>query len=224
VGAALSAAGGLLSDLTQDYAVTLRTTDRNFDFDGVNARLAALLQKCSSFIHAAGAAAHDWRVELSVEARYPHQAWELEVPLVVDQFRDVDDVRRASAGFHDAHDEVFAIADRESPVEFESWRARAVCRMRDTYEPPVFSAGDLGPLPTRDVYFGADGEVTAAVAQFDELPVGHLLSGPAIVESDFTTIILDPDAVATRSMSGSLIVAPRSTDSRPLAAVEGSLA
>ena len=80
VGAALSAAGGLLSYLAQDYATTLRTTDRSFDFKGVNACLAALIDRCDAFISAAGSHVIGSRLEISVEARYPHQAWELDGP------------------------------------------------------------------------------------------------------------------------------------------------
>ncbi len=78
VGPALSAAGALLSDLTADFAATLMTTTADFDFAAVERVLADLRKRCDEFAAAAGVAGE---IELTTEARYPHQIWELELPV-----------------------------------------------------------------------------------------------------------------------------------------------
>ena len=43
--------------------------------------MAELEARCRAFIAGPGAASLEQHIELSVEARYPHQVWEIEVPL-----------------------------------------------------------------------------------------------------------------------------------------------
>jgi N-methylhydantoinase A len=40
----------------------------------------------------------------------------------------------------------------------------------------------------------------------EAVPVGASLSGPAIVESDFTSIVIEPGATARRDISGNLVI------------------
>jgi N-methylhydantoinase A len=222
VGSALSAAGGLLSDLTRDYAVTFRTTDRDFDYAGVNRNLAALIAKCDEFI---AAAAHvvESRIEISLEARYPHQAWELDVPVPVTRFTQANEVEALQEGFHRVHREIFAIADEESPIEIQSWRARAICRLR---EPGAGRVPAVEPPSgrSRRAYFRDEGEVQAAVLWFDELSPGRGIRGPAIVESDFTTVVVDSAAEVMRAASGSLSVSLRAAKAPRPAQLQGTAA
>src|SRR5205823_14246765 len=81
VGPALSAAGALISDLSRSFEIPFRATDTEFDFDGVDAVLVELERRAQAFIAGPGRHAIASSIEFSVEARYPHQVWELEVPL-----------------------------------------------------------------------------------------------------------------------------------------------
>ncbi|MBX6385930.1 MAG: hydantoinase/oxoprolinase family protein, partial [Microbispora sp.] len=78
MGPALSAAGALISELSRGFEITCRTSSQSFDFGRVNAVLAELAARAQAFIEGPGAGAVESTVEFSVEARYPHQAWELE--------------------------------------------------------------------------------------------------------------------------------------------------
>ena len=111
--AALSAAGALMSDLSAEYAATLPSTSDAFDFVGVNALLAGLQERCNAFIAGPGAGSHKHKIELSVEARYQSQNWELPVQLRVTRFETSAQVEQLRQDFHTAHKEVFAIADPE---------------------------------------------------------------------------------------------------------------
>jgi N-methylhydantoinase A len=46
------------------------------------------------------------------------------------------------------------------------------------------------------------------VLRFEDMERGAEVAGPAIIESSFTTVVVDPGASATRSKSGSLIINP----------------
>jgi N-methylhydantoinase A len=63
-------------------------------------------------------------------------------------------------------------------------------------------------LPSRTVYFSGVGEVYAAILRLEAMSPGTQIAGPAIVESSFTTVVLNPGAIAERSASGSLVITP----------------
>jgi N-methylhydantoinase A len=58
------------------------------------------------------------------------------------------------------------------------------------------------------VYFPSFGELVAEVRTLGDLRPGEALSGPAIVEAAYATVVIDPGAVATRLASGGLVIDP----------------
>ena len=124
-------------------------------------------------------------------------------------FAGAADVDRFVAAFHAAHEAVFAIRDEASPVEIVGWTARAACRLAARSDFSLADAGRPTPCrPVRRAYFSGTGFVDAALHDFGRLAVGETLCGPAIVESPFTTIIVDPGARARRLATGSLLIEP----------------
>ncbi len=69
-GAGLSAAGALMSDLTNEYRATFFTTSGEFDRQGVNRVLEELRAECQVFIDGPGSGAASHAIEYTVEA--PH--------------------------------------------------------------------------------------------------------------------------------------------------------
>jgi N-methylhydantoinase A len=205
VGAALSAAGALISELAAEEASTFFTTSSSFDFDGVNRALRVLEERCAAFVAGPGAGALETTVELAAEARYPHQVWELEVPLRGSRFSSPAHVEQLRQDFHALHEEVFAIADVESPIELVAWRARVRCRLRERPPGAVATAAAREDAPRR-AYFRERGLVEAPVRFFEAMRPGEPLDGPAIVESPVTTVVVDVGAVAERVATGSLSV------------------
>jgi N-methylhydantoinase A len=61
-------------------------------------------------------------------------------------------------------------------------------------------------LPNRRVYFSSTGWVDAPARRFEALASGEEVIGPAIVESSFTSVLIDPGARATRDRSGALVI------------------
>ena len=144
-------------------------------------------------------------VDWVAEARYPDQAWEIEVPLRAPRFAGAADVAALVADFHAAHQDVFAVSDPHSPIEAVGWSAEVRCRVASA-DPGRLAAGDgRRALPSRRVRFAA-GWCDAPVHRFESLPDGAEIAGPAMVESGFTSIVLDPGARAVRDALGSLII------------------
>lgn len=210
LGPALSAAGALISELSRSFEITLPASDRDFDFEAVNEVLARLEREAERFIAEAGEDGIAATIDFSVEARYPHQVWELEVPLQGSRIRDPGELDRVRRDFHAVHRDVFAIADEGSPIELQSWHARARCRLAEPASPRAEWV-DVAP-GRRNVFLPDHGELTVPVLRLEAVPVDEVLDGPAIVETATTTVVVDPGAAFGRRASGTLHVAPTGRD------------
>lgn len=208
-GAALSAVGAHISELSTDFAALFVTSCGRFDYTGANRVLANLRARCQAFIDGPGTRSLDQNTDFAVEARYAHQVWEMEVPLRTDQFTSETDVERLREDFHSNHREIFAIEDRESEVELIAWRAKIRCALRK---------GDIGSLVTgsntrpkvrsRAAFFEEVGIADTSVYHVEEMEMGKAVEGPAFIESPFTTVVVNPGATARRQPSGSLVIDP----------------
>jgi N-methylhydantoinase A len=203
-GAALSAAGALLSNIVWTVSRTrvLRTDD--FDLDAANQTIAELRDECA---HWSSGSARDARVSLSVEARYDHQAWEIELELPVDRFGSIDDVERFVDAFHAHHRDLFGIHDPGSAIEVVTWRARAEVAATGAIG-AVRTEADAVSIASREVTYQGAGTHTAEVRHAAQLQSGDVVRGPAILELPAATLVLDPGAAATRRADGSFFVSP----------------
>jgi N-methylhydantoinase A len=61
-------------------------------------------------------------------------------------------------------------------------------------------------LASRRVRFTSIDWREVDVWRFEALPIGAQIAGPAIIESDFTSIVIDPGAAAVRDAAGSLVI------------------
>lgn len=205
-GAALAASGALLSDLSTQYQAMFRTGSRCFDMAGVNAVLRRLKADCDAFAAGPGQGAVRTTIYWSTEARYTDQAWEIEVPLREEAFSDARDVQALVGDFHQMHQDVFAVSDRHADIETIGWNAEVRCTIG--LDEPGRLAYDPRPakLPSRPVHFLGTGWVDADVYRFESVPEGVTLAGPLVVESDFTSIVIDPGVTAERDPSGNLVI------------------
>jgi N-methylhydantoinase A len=221
VGPAISAAGALISDLSRSFEMPFRTSDVSFDWEGAKRVLEELERRAQTFLDGPGRGAVETAIEFSVEARYPQQVWELEVPLRSSRVEIEDELEQLCADFHAVHRDVFAVADETSPIEFQSWHARARCRLST---PTEHRAHIAESTPSERTVFLLDGEVRAAVFRSEAVPVGDYVSGPVIIETETTTVVVDPGSSVTRHVNGTLHIRPHNPGSRSETAVGGTTA
>ncbi len=209
VGAALSAFGAIVSDIAREYRRVFVTDTVRFDRDGVATVISELRQRAFAFAEAAGAAARDARLDFLVEARYLHQVWEIDVTIDPDRLLAAGGADLLSQDFHRAHEHIFAFSDPQSPIEVIAWRVAVRC--------PVAAHSDLkldhppmsAQVPQwRRAYFPREGWLEVPVLAFGAIEQGTRIDGPAIVESPFTSIVLDSSAMFSRSPDGDLVVEP----------------
>lgn len=208
-GAALSAAGALMSDIVSEYSTSLFLSTASFDFDSAQAALSNLRAQCDAFAARSGADAASTDISVIAEARYENQVWDIDVPVPGGRLDTDADVAAFREAFDRAHETIFTIRDSGSQVEIVGLRATVRCKLREEANFRLASEGATVDRPaTRKTFFEDSGWTDAAIHYLEKLPVDQENHGPAIIESNFTTIVVDPKATFRRTPSGSLIIHP----------------
>ena len=199
IAGALSACGGHHSDVIAEFERSEPAETRSFDFDAVNATLEGLEREASEFADRLRRRGLErFRTDYSVEARYPHQVWELEVPLPRARLQSAADVGALVEGFHAVHERVFAVTEPGQQVECVTWKARLIAELPHPPLHPESAAGSTRPEPhaRRAAFFAETGKIEVPRYRGEALAPGALLEGPAVVEEPTTTIVIYPGSRA----------------------------
>ena len=183
VGAALSAYGAAVSDIAREYRRIFVTRTNNFDRNGASNVVAELAKSANAFAKSAGSDPADVRIQYTVEARYHHQVWEIDVAVDIDRLLAEDGAKKLEEDFHRAHEQIFAFRDPDSPVEVIAWRASVRSKTGlDTNLTLSQSGTRSSNARSRRAYFASVGWVEAPTFEIRDLAIGKHVKGPAIVE------------------------------------------
>jgi N-methylhydantoinase A len=130
-------------------------------------------------------------VERSAEMRYGEQIFEIDVPLEGIDLNSPTLIADIEDRFHVRHEELYTYASREQEVVFVNARVAAIGAVA-AGEGGVRAAQAAVPCKPRDkrkAFFGAWREVD--VYALDDLRTGHAIVGPAIVEAETTTVVIN---------------------------------
>lgn len=213
VSAALSAAGALLSDLRTDFSVAHATNTGEFDTKSATAAIGELHSKCMEFLDYVGADRSSAAIEYVAIARYPFQAWELDLPLRISDFTAEGAVEAIRDDFHKLHEQMFAISDPGSEVEVIGWSAKVTVPVGSkTIHRLAPRSAPEGRPKTREVWMPGEGPAEVDIVQVADIGPGDRLVGPVIVEAPTTTVVVDRGADLIRDESGSLVITPPQTE------------
>ena len=208
-GPTLSAAGASMSDLKADFRAARFLSTADFDFEAARETLGGLTERALSFIEGPGHGAVKSMIRYSVEARYSTQVWEIEIALPSGQMDTQEDLEMFVCDFHKAHRSLFTFDDPGSPIDIIGWTAEAVCSFGDGKALELSQASltseASSPLMRR-AWFSGQGWDEVPVFAWNTLKSDLPISGPAIVESPLTTVVVDPGSVARLRPSGSLSI------------------
>jgi N-methylhydantoinase A len=207
-----------MADLSGEFAAAAFTSTEAFDNAAVDAAMEELESRCDRFAQDIGANGASSAVEFVAEARLARQVWEIDVPLHGRRFgASTEAVDRLRDDFRRRHEEIFAVRDDYSAVDVVGLRARVTVPVAGATD--LRLAGESGtaaaaaqssarrsPKCERSIYFSGHGHVAAVVRTLESMIEGEPISGPAVIESPFSTIVLDPAACAQRHAGGSLVV------------------
>lgn len=205
-GAALSAAGALMSDLSAHFRATHFTTTRAFDRDTVMKTLEDLREKGRNFIRSAGIDTAKANFDFYCDARYPEQVWEIELPLLETDFTRPDAVEQLEQAFHELHREVFAVSDDGSPIEIVGWTLIASSSLGGDRSVRVAPGTAKATGAVRQIITSTGEKAAAPVLPFEAMAYGVPVDGPVLIENSFTTIVIDPGATAQRDPLQGLII------------------
>lgn len=206
---ALSAYGMLVTDVRHDYSAAKYTNSSaplavheiQSVLDDLEAAGAADLDK-------AGFSDADRQFDRVVDVRYQGQINDLMVTVPSGQLDDkVYGVVRAD--FERQHKQRYTFALPDNPIEFLHWRVTA----RGLHPRPSEKAIEVGGMVaatssgTRSVYSTEEKRFTdIPVYAADQVGAGEVISGPALIESSTTTILVIPDYLATGDGKGSFLI------------------
>jgi N-methylhydantoinase A len=130
-------------------------------------------------------------VERSAEMRYGEQIFEIDVPLDHLDWASEKIIDQIEERFHGRHEELYTYASRDQEVVFVNARVAAVGQVPQgaSIARMASSAAPCLPAKTRKALFGEWREVPVYSAQ--SLFPGHCIDGPAIVEAETTTVVIN---------------------------------
>lgn len=215
---ALSASGGIFSNVISEHSLSLYTETRELDFEKVNEVLKKLAQKGKEFFDNNNIKEESRDYRFYLEGRYPYQVWE--IPIRIDSFLnkdwtlDEEGLKKVVNRFHEEHDRIFAVKEEDAYVECIFWRMEAVGKRKEvaakieTTEVKADAKVEENAIRgTRKAYFRElGGMVDTAIYHGDSLAYGNKILGPAIIEEDTTTIAIQPDYEAEVTKFGSYFI------------------
>ena len=146
------------------------------------------------------------RVHRSADMRYGEQIFEVGVPLDGIDLDAADLVARMAEAFHARHEDLYTYALRDQEAVLVNARVAVVGELPALpKEPDLPSRGPVASRASRRIHLGGWRE--APVFDLDALGAGQIITGPAIVESATTTVLLRHGDRATTTPFGWLDVA-----------------
>lgn len=222
---ALSAYGGLISDIRWEESATLHTDDRRFDLKGVQAVLERLREVGRGFLDRAGVPPEQQRFEYAYLGRYEYQSWDIEVPFTLSSERlQREDLAQLVKAFHDMHERIYTIKDENDTVEFTTWKVRAVGENTDRARTRGIEIlpqkGIVQPKGHRKVYIHDLGGLTRIpVYDGQTIGAGATIEGPAVIEEDtFTSLLLNRQSAVVDVHGNYLLKLPSLHEQRNAAA------
>ncbi len=212
----LSTLGLLATDLRSDFIQTLVQRSGHFDLDKLNAALAELERKANAWFKSESVAAVDARYVRTASLRYINQAYEITVTLpdtggepggVPTPLTEAD-LTHLQSLFHLEHEKLYTWSSQTLPVELVNLGVSAYGRLAKLKLAP--HAADVGAHPeaaSRKVYFGSrQGVLDTPIHRFECLVPEQSISGPAVIEQRFSTVLVLPGHVARVDGYGNILM------------------
>jgi N-methylhydantoinase A len=203
---AFSALGLVGTDLKRDYVQTLFSTAGIADPAAVEAAFVVLESKGAAMLDRAGVAPERRRFERSVDARYPRQSYELRVP-VPPSTVDKASLEKIAESFHARHRKTYGHQNRDEPVQLVNVRIAAIGAIPALLVRNRTSPQGTNPVKSeRQIWFRETGAIRATIYDRRLMPSGLTVSGPAVIESLDSTILVPPDWQAKMNQDGFILL------------------
>jgi N-methylhydantoinase A len=204
-----SALGMLLADLRRDAVQTWFERLDDIEMRELEAQFAALEAETQRSLEQSGLPTEHIAFERAADMRYVGQehAVTVRLPNALGGEEARAEVKRR---FDEAHQQRFSHSAPDEPAEVVSLRLSALGRLAKPAFPSIAPGGRVPPAAagkgTRAVVFAGQGSLETAVYDRDALRHGNVIEGPAVVEEDVSTTVIEPGDQMTVDEYGYLVM------------------
>ncbi len=140
-------------------------------------------------------------IQYSADMRYLDQIYEVTVPLPDVALPEPEFIARLTSNFHERYQELYSYNQQDQEVRLVTLRVAAIGKLPRIAQFEQSPAdGTAKPVGTRRIYLGEWRDAPTYAA--DGIPSGTEIPGPAILESEFTSILVWPGDTATVDAMG----------------------
>ena len=198
----LSAYGMLNTDIKYDYFRSYPVSLDRIDLNELRSILAELGSQGRDKLTSQGVAEEAVEIQYSADMRYLDQIYEVTVPVPDPDLPDSEFLGQLTSNFHQRYQELYSYAQQDQEVRLITLRVAAVGKLPRIAQ--LDRTGDesgANPTGSRRVYLGQWHDAPTYAA--DSLPAGTEIDGPAVLESEFTTVLVWPgDHTTIDAMGG----------------------
>lgn len=210
----LCAFGQIISDVKYNYMATCPLRLDGADaYDQINRTFEETEAIGIKHLEADGFERDRIAIRRSIDMRYVGQVHECTVE--IDNFViDEDSVAKLRDAFHARHEQLYTYREENTPIEVVNLESTLYGKVDRPSLPKITNggAGTETVKAKRSMIFSADGKsVEAPVYDGGSLTAGATIGGPAVIEEDTTTIVIEPGWRAELHESGSYVL-KRSSD------------
>nr|WP_245216806.1 hydantoinase/oxoprolinase family protein [Neoroseomonas nitratireducens] len=206
-----SALGCIIADVRHDQVRTLNLSLDTLDAAALDARMVAEADAARAVVGEAGLPLERIDTVFELDMHYAGQTHTVAVPLPVSLGEGTTGVTApiVRAAFEDAYGRAFSRLLPGLPVRIVTLRTAAIGR-RPHFDLAMLAPGADASMATaargsRPVRFDGAWHEAPVFARLD-LPVGAVVTGPAVLEQPDATIVVDPGLVARVDRFGNLII------------------
>lgn len=185
----LSALGGLIADLKNDFIKTVYLDLDSGAAATIRSEFASLRERGAAWLRDEQSYAGEPRFIYTADMRYRGQSFEVETALDHEAI-ERGDLEAFETAFHDAHEKLYSHADREAPVQMINLRLVAIGhapKPEFTQSPETEARAE----PERHISIYAAGDrLEVPLYLRNRLRPGDRVEGPGVVAQEDTTVCI----------------------------------
>ena len=210
----LCAYGQIISDVKYNFMATVPTRLNSLKAaEEINNAFRDIESKGIKYLNKDGFEEKNINIYRSLEMRYVGQIHECTVN--IDFFEITNEtLENIKEAFHNRHKELYTYSETESPVELVNIESTMYGRIdRPTYLELENKDQINNALKTsRNLIFSETGNlIKTPVYDGNKLSPGYKINGPAVVEEDTTTLVIEPEWFLELHKSGTYIIKRKKT-------------
>ncbi len=193
-----SALGCVAADLSYSQQQTVRMASEAWDAERLEALREGLIEQLRAPFIAAGYSPSELREEDVALVRYVGQSYALDVPCQAPL-----SLEALGRDFYEIHHRLYGFATDEA-WELQALRLRisGPSRFDGEARASLPAAGDVAPRTSTPCWFDSGEPLSTPRYERGQLPTGWCAEGPAIIEDDWSTVLVPPDAAARIGTAG----------------------